>query len=215
MLAKGVALKCFGYAFITESIETMTTAAISEDIDHLQNLIRGIRIAMMTTVCRDGSLCSRPMATQGSQFDGGLWFFTKADSAKVGGVEEEGQVNLTYEKSLESVFVSLSGRATLVQDRQQIEKLWTEDLKAWFPEGVNDPQLALLRVDVSKWAYWDAQSSAMSEHSGCLDDAPAEVVPDHGDHRRLDISGVWVSQDVGTTRTRNEQPFVNPSPAPT
>ncbi|MEJ7595468.1 MAG: pyridoxamine 5'-phosphate oxidase family protein [Planctomycetaceae bacterium] len=53
------------------------------DIDHLENLIRGIRIAMMTTVCKDGSLCSRPMATQEPHFDGGLWFFTKADSAKV------------------------------------------------------------------------------------------------------------------------------------
>ena len=161
---------------------------------------------MMTTVCKDGSFCSRPMATQEPHFDGGLWFFTKADSAKVGEVEEEGQVNLTYENSLESIYVSLSGRATLVQDRQMIEKLWHEDLKIWFPEGVSDPLLALLRVDVDKWAYWDAQSSAMSEHSGILKDAPVEVVPDLGDHRRVDLSGVWISQDVGTAKNRNEVP---------
>ena len=208
-------LKIVEYTFIIERTETMTNATISEDIDHLQNLIRGIRIVMMTTVCRDGSLCSRPMATQEPQFDGGLRFFTKADSAKVGEVEEEGQVNLTYENSLQSVFVSLSGRATLVQDRQQIEKLWTEDLMAWFPEGLNDPQLALLQVDVCKWSYWDARSGAMSEHSGCLDEAPAEAVPDHGDHRRVDISGIWVSQNVGTSKTRNEVAFTNPTPEAT
>ncbi len=185
---------------------TLSTSS-KRDIDHLENLIRGIRIAMMTTVCKDGSLCSRPMATQAPPFDGGLWFFTKADSAKVGEVEEEGQVNVTYENSEESVYVSLSGRATLVQDRQMIEKLWHEDLRVWFPDGVNDPQLALLRVDVDKWAYWDAQSNAMSEHNGTLKDAPAEVAPDLGDHRRVDLSGVWVSQDVGTTKTRNEVPL--------
>jgi general stress protein 26 len=190
----------------------MTSSTISQDIDHLQNLIRGIRIAMMTTVCKDGSLCSRPMATQEPQFDGGLWFFTKADSAKAGEIEEEGQVNLTYENPLESVFVSLSGRATLVQDRQQIENLWTEDLRAWFPEGLNDPQLAMLRVDVCRWAYWDARPSGITGHSGCLNDTPAELIPDIGDHRRVDLSGVWVSQDVGTARTRNEVPFSNPSP---
>jgi len=167
---------------------------------------------MMTTVCKDGSLNSRPMVTQEPQFDGGLWFFTRADSAKVGEVEEEGQVNLTYENSQETVYVSLSGKATLVQDRQQIEKLWKEELTAWFPEGLKDPQLALLRVDVCRWTYWNAQTGVMSQHSGSLDDAPAEVIPDIGDHRRVDISGVWVSQDVGTAKTRNEPPFENPMP---
>jgi general stress protein 26 len=183
------------------------TAASPSDIDHLAKRIKGIRIAMMTTVCKDGSLCSRPMVTQEADFDGGLWFFTKADSAGAGQVEAEGQVNVTYENSLESIYVSLSGRATLVQDRQLIEKQWNEELRVWFPEGVNDPQLALLRVAVDNWAYWDAQPTAMSEHSGTFKEAPAEVIHDLGDHRRLDLSGVWVSQDVGTTTTRNEVPL--------
>ncbi len=182
------------------------TAKSPQDIDVLANLIRGIRIAMMTTVCKDGSLCSRPMATQEPHFDGGLWFFTNCDSAKVGEVQEEGQVNVTYENARDSIYVSLSGHATMVQDRQLIEKLWNEELRIWFPAGVKDPQLALLRVDVHKWAYWDAQSSAMSEHSGSLKDTQSVMIPDIGDHRRVDLSGVWVSQDVGTTKTRNEVP---------
>jgi len=167
------------------------TATSPQEIDHLANLIRGIRIAMMTTVCKDGSLCSRPMATQEPDFDGGLWFFTKADSSKAGEVEEEGVVNLTYENSRESIYVSLSGQATLVRDRQMIEEFWHEDLRVWFPEGVNDPLLALLRVDVDKWAYWDSQSSAMSKQSGTLKDEPAEVNPaEVSDHRRVDVSGI-------------------------
>lgn len=185
----------------------MTLNATSpQDIDHLATLIRGIRIAMMTTVCKDGSLCSRPMTTVDPDFDGGLWFFTKVNSATTGEVEEEGQVNVTYENSQESIFVSLSGRATLVLDPQQNEKLWHEDLRVWFPDGLNDPHLALLRIDVDKWAYWDSESQGMSEHSGRLKDAPAEVVPEHGDHERVDLGGVWVSQDVGTAKTRNEIP---------
>ena len=166
---------------------------------------------MMTSVCKDGSLRSRPMTAQ-SQFDGGLWFFVKADPARMGEVEEEGQVSVTYENALESIYVSLSGLATLVQDRQQIEKLWNEELTSWFPEGINDPQLALLRVDVCKWAYWDAMFNRMSGTKGSLNDAPAEVFPDTGEHRRVDLSGIWVSQDVGTSKTRNQPPFSNPAP---
>ena len=145
------------------------------------------------------------MATQDPHFDGGLWFFTKADSGKVGEVEE-GQVNLTYETALESIYVSLSGRATLVQAWQTIETLWREDLRIWFPEGVSDPLLAMLRVDVDKWASWDAPSRATSEHSGILQDAPTEVVPNLGHHRRVHIRGLWISQDVGIKKNRYEIP---------
>lgn len=185
----------------------MTNVTISNEIEQLAELIKDFSVAILTTICQDRSLCSRPMATLNQPFDGGMWFFTKADSTKAGEVEEEGQVNVTYENSQDSVYVSLSGRATLVQDRQQIEKLWDEDLRTWFPEGLKDPRLALLRVDVNKWAYKDGRCGEMSERSGQLRDMPEEVVPDFGDHRRVDLNGIWVSQDVGTRKTRNEIPI--------
>lgn len=184
---------------------TMTTTT-PQDIAYLAELIKGIRIAMITTVCKDGSLRSRPMATQEPDFDGTLWFFTSADSPRAGEVEEEGQVNVTYENSEARIYVSLSGRATLVLDRQKIEELWNSEVEPWFPGGLNDPQLALLRVDADKWEYWDAQSDVMVQRSGqlkAIPDVPSEV---SSDHRRLDLSGVWVSQDVGTSNTRNEIP---------
>ena len=51
------------------------------------------------------------------------------------------------------------------------------------------------------------KDGSMWEHSGTLKDAPAEVIPDLGDHRRVDLNGVWTSQDVGTSKTRNENPL--------
>ena len=48
-----------------------------EKIEKVRDLIKGIKIAMLTTVNpTDGSLHSRPMATQEAEFDGDLWFFT-------------------------------------------------------------------------------------------------------------------------------------------
>lgn len=185
----------------------MKKASPMQEIEHLAALIGDFRIAMLTTVRRDGTLRSRPMATQRTGFDGGLWFFTQIDSGKVNEVEDEGQVNVTYENSRDAIYVSLSGRATLVLDQQQIQALWHDDLRIWLPQGLNAPHLALLRVDVDKWSYWDGRSNDLSEHHGSLRDEPAEVVPDLGDHRRVDISGIWISQDVGTTKTRNEMPL--------
>jgi general stress protein 26 len=41
-----------------------------------------------------------------------------------------------------------------------MKELWSPLHKAWFPKGLEDPKIALLRVDVDRAEYWDAPSSA-------------------------------------------------------
>ncbi|HEY9284566.1 MAG TPA: pyridoxamine 5'-phosphate oxidase family protein [Pyrinomonadaceae bacterium] len=131
-----------------------------EHIRKLAEMIREIDFAMLTTVAEDGSLHSRPMSTQRAEFDGNLWFFTRASAPKVGEVEREQHVNVAYAQPESQRYVSVSGRATVVRDRAKIEELWSPELKAWFPGGAEDPDLALLRVAVERAEYWDSPSSA-------------------------------------------------------
>jgi general stress protein 26 len=132
------------------------------DVQKLAKLIKGIQVAMMTTQDDDGTFRSRPMQTQNTQFDGTLWFFTQASSHKVDEIDHHGhQVNLSYAEPSDNRYVSVSGTATLVRDRAKIDELWSPALKAWFPKGKDDPEVALLRVDVSKAEYWDQPSSTL------------------------------------------------------
>jgi general stress protein 26 len=128
------------------------------DIKMLNDRIKGIQIAMMTTVDQDGSLKSRPMATQEMDNDGYLWFFTRASDAKVGDVQQDQQVNISYEKPGDNLFISVSGTAELVRDQKKINDLWKPLLKAWFPNGKDDPEIALLKVSVNNAEYWDSPS---------------------------------------------------------
>ncbi|GCE28027.1 general stress protein [Dictyobacter alpinus] len=130
----------------------------------LSEKIKDVRIAMMTTTEPDGTLRSRPMATQdlkAVEFDGDLWFFTYATAPKVGDVEQHQQVNLSYSKPGDNLYISVSGTGQLVQDRQKIKDLWNPIYKAWFPKGQDDPDLALLKVHVESAEYWDAPSGKM------------------------------------------------------
>ena len=147
----------------------------SEEIKHLARVIRGIKVAMLTTVCADGTLHSRPMATQEAHFDGALWFFTSIDSPKVGEVQQESQVNVSYADPNDQRYVSVSGRARLVLDREKIEELWSPLYNVWFPKGLDDPQLALLRVDADKAEYWDSRSSSMMQIAGFANNSFAGV----------------------------------------
>ncbi|HYP06225.1 MAG TPA: pyridoxamine 5'-phosphate oxidase family protein [Bryobacteraceae bacterium] len=131
------------------------------DIQKLGELIKGIPIAMLTTVDDEGCLRSRPMANQDEAFDGTLWFFTEADSTKVHELERDRHVNLSYADASDNRYVSVSGTASVVRDRAKMKELWSPLHKAWFPKGLEDPNIALLRVEVEKAEYWDSPSSAV------------------------------------------------------
>jgi general stress protein 26 len=140
--------------------------AMQNDVEKLAKLIKGIEVAMLTTRDDDGTLRSRPMQTQDRAFDGTLWFFTQASSHKVDEVGREHRVNLSYADPAHNRYVSVSGTANLVRDRAKIDELWSPVLKAWFPKGKDDPEVALLRVEVSQAEYWDAPSSTIVKLAG-------------------------------------------------
>ncbi len=125
------------------------------DAELLQEKIKGIRVAMLTTLEEDGSLHSRPMIAQDAEFDGNLWFFTSAHAPKVNDVQRHQQVNLNYARPDGTTFVSISGTAQLLQDRKKIRELWQPICKTWFPDGEDDPNLALLKVHVERAEYWE------------------------------------------------------------
>jgi general stress protein 26 len=160
------------------------------DIEKIHDLIKGIRFAMLTTVDTDGSLRSRPMATQEAELDGELWFFTGASSPKVNEVERDHRVNLSYAAPDDNTYVSISGTARLVRDKAKAKELWNPALKAWFPEGLDDPDLALLRVKVEKAEYWDSPSSKMVQLYGLAKAVlTGKRADDVGENEKIDLKG--------------------------
>ncbi len=154
-------------------------------IQKLQELIRDIRVAMLTTVLPDGSLRSRPMETARAHFDGDLWFFTEADAPKVAELAQNPHVNLSYAQPDDDRYVSISGTGQIVRDRKRIEVLWNPLLKQWFPQGLDDPQLALLQVNVEQAEFWDAPSNAMVQLGGLVKSVLAGR-PQHSPHEKID-----------------------------
>jgi general stress protein 26 len=124
-------------------------------------LVKGIHIAMMTTVGHDGAMSSRPMAVQNTPFHGVLWFLTRSDSEKVEEVRDDQHVTLTFAEPKDSKYITLKGRATVSRDRAKVKELWNSMYKAWFPQGEDDPNIAVLRVDVTEGDFWEASSSKL------------------------------------------------------
>ncbi|MDB5364865.1 MAG: pyridoxamine 5-phosphate oxidase [Rhodospirillales bacterium] len=164
-------------------------AADTAERAKLFEMIKDVDTTMMTTVDEDGALRSRPMGNrQADTFDGTLWFLTRASSHKVLELQETDEVNLAYASPEKHTYVSVSGRARLVRDRSRARQLWSSSLKVWFPQGLDDPDLALLRVDVEKAEYWDAPSSTMLHLFGKAKAALTGKPSEGGENKKLKLA---------------------------
>jgi len=118
----------------------------------LVELLRDMPIAMFTTFGSDGPR-SVPMARQEVEPDSEMWFITARDTAHVDELEAHPQVVLTF--SARDSWVALTGRAELVDDTEKLRELWNTFAEAWLPGGPDDPNAALIRVEVEQAEYWD------------------------------------------------------------
>jgi general stress protein 26 len=137
-----------------------------KDIDQLYALVEKIKIAMLTTRRADGSLVSRPMATQERDSIADLWFVTDIESHKLDELEEDPHVNLAYFDTDGWEWVSVSGTASISTDRDAIRQRYKSDWKAWFGKideardgGPEDPRLALILVDAHSVMYMKREKS--------------------------------------------------------
>lgn len=151
------------------------------------DMIKDIRIALLVTRGPDGTLRSRPMAAQGDEFSDALWFFTQGESGKVDAIEADPNVLLVYAEPSEQHYVSISGVAEVVHDRDQVRSLWTEAMRVWFPDGPDAPEIALIRVKMTTAEYWDAPSTTMVYAYGYLKARLTGAPPHPGDHERVDM----------------------------
>ncbi|MEI6948723.1 pyridoxamine 5'-phosphate oxidase family protein [Paraflavisolibacter sp. H34] len=135
-----------------------------EALEKYRKLVNDINVCMFITNCTSGGNSpehTRPMATIEVEDDGTLWFFSDIRSIKIEEVSVEHKVHLTYAHPGKESYMDVRGTADVITDRAQIKSKWKPMVKAWFPGGSDDPNLALLRVRPSDCYYWDAETGKM------------------------------------------------------
>ena len=77
----------------------------------------------------------------------------------MGEIARDQDVSLTFAEPKDSKYIALKGKAITSEDRAKVHELWNPMYKAWFPKGEDDPEIAVVRVDVSEGDYWEASGS--------------------------------------------------------
>ena len=161
----------------------MTTTK-QEAIEKIRELTHGIDFCMLTTMDSD-HLRSRPMSTQEFEFNGDLWFFTSDNTHKIDEIAKDNRVCAAYSKPDSDTYVSISGSAEMVKDRAKMEELWSPILKAWFPDGLEDPHLCLLKVTAEQAEYWDSPSGKLVQLFGFVKAIATGEEADWGENKKV------------------------------
>jgi general stress protein 26 len=164
------------------------TASHDEKLQKLREIIKAVDICMLTTVDERGELRSRPMSNNREvEFNGDLWFFTYGSSHKIDEVGRTPAVNASFADVRGQQYASVSGQGEVVRDRAKIKELWQPQLRAWFPQGIDTPDIALLRVTAQQAEYWDGSQSfiahAVSLVSSLISGKPATL----GENEKLQL----------------------------
>ena len=148
---------------IEPRIEKDEHLAGDEAIAKVRSLLPSFHAAMFVTGVASGrELHARPLALQGDPavFGGALWFFADDRSPKVYELAVDTDVCLFFQNDADVNYLQLDGTASLSKDRAKIRELYTPIVKTWFPEGVNDPHLVLIRFDAVTGSYWERPGGA-------------------------------------------------------
>jgi general stress protein 26 len=135
------------------------------DRNRLWELIKDMRFGMFTVRDADGQLRASPMTTQNRKVDEDetLWFFMPRSGDTAAALQHEVAVNVAYADPHDDRYVSVSGLASLREDPQRKQQLWSSAAQAWFPGGVDDPDVALVQVRITQADYWDVRESKVTQ----------------------------------------------------
>lgn len=161
----------------------------ANDIRELSEKVKAVRFAMFTTTDRHGHLTATPMTNQEMGPEGDLWFFTSINTDLWENIAHMPEVNVSFAEPKDGLYVSVSGRAERVVDRNRVHELWNPFVQAWFPSGPDDIHVALVRVVPHRAEYWDTASSRMVSlfemAKAALTGEAAD--PEPGEHGKIDL----------------------------
>jgi general stress protein 26 len=132
----------------------------SGGLARLKELIESIRVGLLTTVDLDGTLHTRPVETLRCDLDGTLWFFTDHQSPKARELSRDMRVSVGYSDPSKHAYAVVSGHALILRDKALAAELWTFTQRAWYPKGLDDERLSILKITPERAEYWETPGRA-------------------------------------------------------
>lgn len=128
------------------------------------NLLDEQKVGTLATVEQD-----KPHTRYMTFFHVGLTLYTPTskETHKAEEIEKNPNVHILIGYSGEGfgdTYAEIAGTATLTDDRELIDRLWSDEMEKWF-KGKDDPNLVILKIDPTSIRYMNEGSRTPAELS--------------------------------------------------
>lgn len=156
----------------------------AEDEAKAWDLMESIRICMLTTQKGD-MLRSRPMFAHIDIIAKKLYFLTDVTHHKDDEIEQAPSVCLAFADTENRKYVSVSGFASVSNDRQKIKYLWSSSAETWW-DNADDPSIRILTITPTAAEYWDSPGAVVTTIKMLTATITGEK-PDIGDNAKVNL----------------------------
>jgi general stress protein 26 len=130
------------------------------DIDRVWTLINDIPVAMVVT--REGQhMRARPMAVRSARDENAIEFLTDVDAPKAHEIRRDETICLALADNKRQKYVSITGHAEIIDDRERVKKLWSVYDTAFWPNK-SDPRIRILRVTPENAEFWEGAGTVVT-----------------------------------------------------
>ena len=132
-------------------------------LQDLSKRMKSIDFCFLSTHSQNGTIAGRPMSNNGDvDYDGDSWFFTSDDTLTVADIRRDPKVALSFQGSKHllggpGLMIAVEGSAELLRDKQAFKQQWVKDVERYFPDGIDSPNLMLIKVQATRIHYWDGE----------------------------------------------------------
>lgn len=131
-----------------------------------RKLIADLTFCVGITQGENGEVNARVLQPLPLQEDWTVNVLTNRRCRKVREIERTGRMTLLYQHDADRSYVTLVGRATVVEDIELKRSIWKPAHHRWNPGGPEDPATVFARLRPDRIELWSAVHNVMPEPQG-------------------------------------------------
>jgi general stress protein 26 len=156
----------------------------AEDVTRVWRLMEKIDICMFAS--RDGdAIRARPMSSIPREAQSVVYFLTDTEGHKESEIAANNNVSLLYAEPAHGKFLTVTGRARVLNDRALIAELWNKDAEAFW-NGADDPRVRVVEVTPIDAQFWEGPHGIVATVEMAIAAVTAQP-PVLGEQRKVDL----------------------------
>ncbi|HEX6914057.1 MAG TPA: pyridoxamine 5'-phosphate oxidase family protein [Chitinophagaceae bacterium] len=127
----------------------------------MRELASACNVCILITTEAQGGRRNRPVGAIEIDDAGNCWFFASRSSGKIKDISTNNKIQLVFANPDFDHYLEIHGTGIVVDDKAEIACRWCPLVNEWFRGGMHDPEVVLVRIDVTSVFYWDTTVAAI------------------------------------------------------